>query len=131
MNLNSCVPVLQFFSFTVLCQGGDCWGFGCTAEHVCILQVPGQYITSVVMIPDIDNEQVSVTVHGSAFAANMTAQVQVTADGKQVCNHYPTSLLMLVCHILRGLWDYKTALMAAVHKSFLGVLEDVKQRRGF
>ena len=77
-------------------------GLRCAANHACFLQVPGQYITSVVMIPDIDNEQVSVTVHGSTFAANMTAQVQVTADGKQVLISCPAFLQMLMCHTLRG-----------------------------
>ena len=78
-------------------------GLKWATKHVCILQVPGQYITSVVMVPDIDNEQVSVTVHGSTFAANMTAQVQVTANGKQVCITHPTSLLMLMCHTAQGM----------------------------
>lgn len=49
-----------------------------------MLQVPTRHISAVAMIPDIDNNQVSVTVQGSPSAANLTAQVQVSANGKQV-----------------------------------------------
>ena len=56
-----------------------------------MLQVPTQHITAVAMIPDIDNNEVSVTVQGSPSASNLTAQVQVSANGKQVSDPPPPS----------------------------------------
>ena len=71
-----------------------------------MLQVPGQHITAVAMIPDIDNNQVSVTVNGSTFATSLIAQVQVSANGKQVV-HFPLCAPLIVLYglLLRSVYQ--------------------------
>lgn len=52
--------------------------------HVECLQVPKAYIQRLELVPDIDNSQVEITVHGSPAAGGLHVTAVVKADGAKV-----------------------------------------------